>query len=94
MDEKIVLYYVGSGSLIEVPSRDLTEQDLKNIAWTGWDKEKLIESKLYVTAERLEQEQMLEEVYEKVTNKEIKNEKIEQMKDKIVIKDTIKKRGK
>lgn len=44
---KLVLKYIGTGSLIEIPARDLTEQDLKDIAWTGWDATKLVESGLY-----------------------------------------------
>lgn len=56
----IILKYVGTGSLIEIPARDLTEQDLKNIAWTGWDADKLVESKLYELAEKplVEQEEI------------------------------------
>jgi hypothetical protein len=47
MSDKIILKYIGNASLIEIPARDLTEDDLKNIAWTGWSEEKLIESGLY-----------------------------------------------
>lgn len=92
-ESKAVLKYVGTGSLIEIPARDLTEQDLENIKWTGWDKEKLIESKLYVTVERLEQEQVLEKVYEQVTAKEVKEEKKFDGLKTINIKET-RKRGK
>lgn len=44
---KIILKYIGTGSLIEIPARDLTEKDLKDIAWTGWNAEKLVASGLY-----------------------------------------------
>lgn len=47
MNDEIVLRYIGNGALIEIPARDLTKQDLQNIAWTGWDAKKLIETGLY-----------------------------------------------
>jgi hypothetical protein len=52
MSDKIILKYIGNASLIEIPARDLTEDDLKNIAWTGWTEEKLVESGLYELVQR------------------------------------------
>lgn len=43
----IVLKYIGTGSFIEVPARDLTDEDLKRIAWTGWTAEELVKSGQY-----------------------------------------------
>lgn len=52
MTEKIVLKYIGNASMLEVPARDLTDRDLDNIAWTGWNKKNLVESGLYELAEQ------------------------------------------
>lgn len=44
---EIVLKYIGHGSLIQIPARDLTQADLDDFAWTGWDLEQLVGSGLY-----------------------------------------------
>lgn len=89
MSNKVILKYVGTGSLIEIPARDLTEQDLDNVKWTGWTKERLLqETKLYALPETLEKEQVLEEAYEAIIDKETENE------NKVIEKHVTKKRGK
>jgi len=57
MAEKIVLKYVGQGSLISIPARDLTQQDLDNIVWTGWDINMLVDTGIY---ERVIEEKKIE----------------------------------
>jgi hypothetical protein len=49
---KTILRYIGNASLIEIPARDLTDDDLKNIAWTGWNADQLVASKLYELVEK------------------------------------------
>lgn len=90
MTDKVILKYIGTGSLIEIPARDLTEQDLENFKWTGWTAERLVaETRLYEFAEKIEKEELLENIYEDITSKEIKKEfEIPNVK-----KETMKKRG-
>lgn len=71
---QVILRYVGTGSLIEIPARDLTIQDLINIKWTGWTAQKLVDTKLYKPVGKMEKEQALESLYEMITDKEITQE--------------------
>jgi len=75
MSDKVVLKYVGNGSLIEIPARDLTEDDLENVKWTGWNKEQLLETGLYALPETLKKEETLENLYEEISDREIEHEK-------------------
>lgn len=66
----IILKYVGTGSFIEVPARDLTEEDLARIAWTGWTAEQLVASKQYEYVKKPSEDLVKEIVTKK---KDVKN---------------------
>lgn len=68
---EIVLKYVGTGSFIEVPARDLTQEDLDRFAWTGWTAEQLVESKQYEYVKKPKQDNDL--VKELVTKRKVKD---------------------
>lgn len=57
MSNKIILKYIGTGSFLEVPARDLSEDDLNSIKWTGWDADKLAATGHYEFVEKKQSEE-------------------------------------
>jgi hypothetical protein len=47
MNEKVILKYVGNGSMVGVPARDLTKKDLDDMVWMNWNAEMLVSTGLY-----------------------------------------------